>query len=164
MFAWLNRLFSKEPDAESRPSAWRSLTYTGKASSFADTRDVAAYRRALVSFLKAGFSQSRAEAKARKVGDPGIGWVDNDVATESVPWVALPYEDWQARYGTKGKAHRAKVAVTIGNQTEICILGDTMPHKAETHTGAVIDLAPGAQKIFGLRAPFMVPVTWRWAD
>jgi len=135
---------------------------TGKASSFADLADVAAYRRALVSFLRAGYNQAQAEAKARKVGDPGVGWCDNDLSN-STPWVALPYEDWQAKYGTKAKAHNAKVAVTIGGKTVICRLGDTMPHKQDIHTGAVIDLAPGAQAAFGLRAPFLVPASWEWA-
>lgn len=136
---------------------------TGYATSYGDTADMLAYQNALVSFLKSGMPQKEAEAKARRVGDPGIGWADNVLSDTSVPWVALPYEDWQARYGTKAKAHKAKVKVTINGKTVVCLLGDTMPHKANITNGGVIDLAPGAQTAFGLRAPFKVKASWEWA-
>ena len=135
---------------------------TGYATSYGDTQDRQDYQRALIAHLRAGLTQKRAEALARKVGDPGIGWVNNDLL-DGQPWVALPYEDWQAKYGTKRKAHKAKVRVTIGKQTHDCILGDTMPHKANIKNGAVIDLAPGAQKAFNLKAPFKVKAKWQWA-
>ena len=136
---------------------------TGYATSYGDCADMAAYQRSLVSFLKLGMPQREAEAKARKVGDVGIGWADNVLSDTSVPWIALPYEDWQAKFGTKAKAHRAKVKVTIGIKERICLLGDTMPHKANITNDGVIDLAPGAQAAFGLRAPFKVRASWEWA-
>lgn len=135
----------------------------GKASSYGDTQDMIAYQHALVVFLRAGYSQRDAEARARKVGDPGIGWCDNVLSDTSIPWVALPYEDWQAKFSTKSKAHRARVRVTIKGKTVVCLLGDTMPHKRSITNGAVIDLAPGAQAAFGLAAPFLVPCCWEWA-
>jgi hypothetical protein len=79
------------------------------------------------------------------------------------PWIAVPREDWQAMFGTKAKAHKAKVKVTIKGKTVICWLGDTMPRKANIKNGAVIDLAPGAQAAFGLKPPFLVPASWEWA-
>jgi hypothetical protein len=135
----------------------------GKASSYGDAKDMADYQRALVSFLRAGYSQRVAEAKARKVGDPGIGWCDNVLSDTRTPWVALPVEDWKGRFGTKAKAHKARVRVTIGKRTVVCILGDTMPHRSNITNGAVIDLAPGAQAAFGLFPPFLVPCEWEWA-
>ena len=135
---------------------------TGKASSYGDAKDMADYQRALISFLRAGDPQKVAEAKARKVGDPGIGWCDHALSNPAEPWVALPYEDWQAKFKTKSKAHKAKVAVTIKGKTVICWLGDTMPHKANIKNGAVIDLAPGAQAAFSLKPPFLVAASWKW--
>lgn len=137
---------------------------TGKASSYGDTADMTAYQHALISFLKAGRSQAQAEALARKVGDPGIGWADNLLSDPAVPWVAVPYEQWQAKWGSKARAHKRPLLVTIGGITRTCLLGDTMPHEARITNGAVIDLAPGAQAAFGLTAPFMVPAAWQWAE
>lgn len=133
------------------------------ASSYGDAQDMANYQRALVSFLRAGKQQREAEALARKVGDPGIGWMDNVLSDTSIPWVALPYEDWQSKWGTKKRAHRKPVLVTINGKTVRCILGDTMSHKKNITNGAGIDLAPGAQAAFGLKPPFMVPAQWEWA-
>ena len=135
----------------------------GYATSYGDKLDMDMYDRALISFLKLGYTQSEAEAKARKVGDPGIGWMDNDLSDLKIPWVALPYEDWQARFGTKSKAHKAKVKVTCNGKTFIGLLGDTMPHKSNITNGAVIDLAPGAQALINRLPPFKLPVTWTWA-
>ena len=134
----------------------------GLASSFADHQDNLVYQRALITHLRGGASQELAEARARKVGDPGVGWVDNDLH-DGQPWIALPYEDWQTKWGTKRKAHRKPVLVMIKGKTVRCLLGDTMPHKANIRNGAVIDLAPGAQEAFGLTAPFLVPCSWEWA-
>lgn len=136
----------------------------GKASSYGDTKDQLAYQRALIAHLRSGASQARAEALARKVGDPGIGWSDNTLSDLTVPWVALRYEDWQERWGSKGKAHKKKVLVTINGKTVTCYLGDTMPHKSEMKTKAVVDLAPGAQAAFGLKAPFLVDAEWTWGE
>lgn len=136
----------------------------GKASSYGDAADMRAYQKALVTLLRAGVPQKEAEARARKVGDPGIGWADNVVSDPNgVLWVALPYEDWQAKWKTKANAHRKHLLVTIKGKTVRCVLGDTMPHKANIKNGAVIDLAPAVQKAFGLQPPFMVDCSWEWA-
>jgi hypothetical protein len=135
----------------------------GLASSYGDTADMVAYQRALVTLLRAGHPQAEAEALARKVGDPGIGWADNVLSDASIPWVALPYEQWLSKWGSKSRAHKKPLLVTIRGVTHTCILGDTMPHEAHIANGAVIDLAPGAQAAFHLTAPFLVPVSWQWA-
>lgn len=136
---------------------------TGKASSYGDAGDMLAYEREFLKQRALGKTIMQASLAGRKVGDPGIGWLDNVLSDSSVPWVALPPDDWKAKFGTKGKAHRAKVRVTINGKTVICILGDTMPAKKNIKNGAVIDLAPGAQAAFGLKPPFMVACSWEWA-
>lgn len=133
----------------------------GKASSYGDKRDMKAYNTALIVGLRMGLNHGEAKARARKVGDPGIGWADNNLSTDT-PWVAVPYEYWKKKFGTKAKAHCAKLKVIIGGKTVECVLGDTMPHLKNITNGAVIDLAPGAQKAFGLTPPFLVNCTWEW--
>ena len=135
----------------------------GFATSYADTKDMAAYQAALVLGLRMGLSQAKAQEAARKVGDPGIGWMDNVLSDPNTAWVAVPYEMWHDRWGTKKNAHLRKLWVTINGKTVLCTLGDTMPHLANITNGAVVDLAPGAQRAFGLKAPFKVECSWAWA-
>ena len=125
------------------------------ASSFADPKDVAAYKKAI--------TEHKTEAEALKIGDNGIGkWGDN-TATDSVPMCALPPEDWQTKWGSGSKARGKKVAVTYKGMTVIGELRDTMPHKAHIKNGAGIDLNPGFAKAFGVKPPFMLHnVKWEW--
>lgn len=126
------------------------------ASSFADPKDVEAYKKAI--------AQGKSEAEALKVGDNGIGkWGDN-TATDAVPMCALPPEDWLAKWGSSAKARGKKVAVTYKGKTVIGELRDTMPHKAKITNGAGIDLNPGFAKAFNVTPPFMLKnVQWEWA-
>ena len=125
------------------------------ASSFADPRDVAAYKKAI--------AQGKTEAEALKVGDNGIGkW--GDITACHLPICALPPEDWMAKWGVGTNARGKKVAVTFGGKTVIGELRDTMPNKARIKNGAGIDLNPGFARAFGLAPPFLVPgVKWEWA-
>lgn len=145
--------------------ARRSGVVHGKASSFGDLRDRERYAAEVKRMLAMGWSRAAAEAAGRKKGDPGIGWMDNDLCND-VPWVAVPRDLWEARFGANRKslAHGKLVLVTISGVTKTCVLGDTMPRLANIKTGAVIDLAPGAQRAFGLKAPFMVDASWEWAE
>ena len=126
------------------------------ASSFADPKDVAAYKTAI--------RQGKSEAEALKVGDNGIGkWGDN-TARDDVPMCALPPEDWSAKWGHGSIARGKKVAVTFNGKTVIGELRDTMPHKAHIKNGAGIDLNPGFARAFGLTPPFILHgVKWEWA-
>jgi hypothetical protein len=125
------------------------------ASSFADLKDVAAYKKAI--------SQGKTEAQALKVGDNGIGkWGDN-TARDDVPMCALPPEDWQPKWGAGNNARGRKVAVTFKGKTVIGELRDTMPHKANIKNGAGIDLNPGFAKALGVTPPFLLrDVKWEW--
>ena len=125
------------------------------ASSFADPRDVAAYKKAI--------AQGMTEQDALKIGDNGIGKWGDVTARDDVPMCALPPEDWIAKWGPGSNARGKKVAVTYRGKTVIGELRDTMPHRAHITNGAGIDLNPGFAKAFGLRPPFLVPgVRWEW--
>jgi len=57
------------------------------------------------------------------------------------------------------------VSVTYNGITRIGQLQDTMPHKADIHNGAIIDLNPAFAREFDVEPPFMLAdVTWKWAD
>jgi len=125
------------------------------ASSFADPKDVAAFRKAI--------AEGKTEEEAFKVGDNGIGVWGDDTSGDEVPMCALPPEDWKERWGSGKNARGQKVAVTFKGQTVIGELRDTMPHKANIKNGAGIDLNPGFAKAFGVTPPFMLKnVEWEW--
>jgi len=128
---------------------------TVTASSFADPKDVAAYRKAI--------ADGKSEAEALKIGDNGIGKWGDDTSRDDVPMCALPPEDWMAKWGSGRTARGKRVSVTYRGKTVIGELRDTMPHSANITNGAGIDLNPGFAKAFGLRPPFMIPdVKWEW--
>lgn len=114
----------------------------GMASSFADPADIAAFKRCK--------AKGKSDMECFKVGDNGIG-VWGDDTTVDKPYCALPRDVW-APLGNAARG--AKVNVTINGKTVVCELRDTMPHTKNLKNKAIIDLAPGAQKAFGLKAPF----------
>lgn len=124
-----------------------------KASSFADPADIAAFRRCK--------ETGATDQACFRVGDNGIGlWGDD--TTSPIPMCALPYEDWQERWG--GLA-RGKIVVVVANgRTVACQLRDTMPHRANIRNGAGIDLNPAACEALGLRPPIFVTAEWEWSD
>lgn len=120
------------------------------ASSFADSADVARFRRCK--------ELGGTDQQCFKVGDNGIGkWGDDCTAAKAM--CALPPEDW----GSFGEAARGKeVEVTANGVTIVCELRDTMPHRANITNGCGIDLNPEAVALLELRPPIRVPATWRW--
>lgn len=125
------------------------------ASSFADTADVAAFRKCK--------AQGKSDHECFKVGDNGIGFTGLNCADDNVPMCALPPEEWKLKYGSAKLASGKPVDVTYAGLTVRGILGDTMPEIKNITNGARIDLNPGFAKMFGLPPPFMVRVTWKWA-
>ncbi len=81
------------------------------ASSFADSKDVAAYRKAR--------AQGKTENEALNVGDNGVGCWGDITARDDVPMCALPPEDWLARWGTGTNARGKKVTVTYGERRSL---------------------------------------------
>lgn len=130
------------------------MTTTGFASSFADIADVRRFR--------ACKATGKTDMECFKVGDNGLGCFGDDVTNASIPYVAVPPDDMVAKWGTVKAAKHKPVLVTIGEKTIRCIVGDRMPWRKNIRNSAVIDLAPGAQKAFGLKPPFMVRASWRW--
>jgi len=135
-----------EAEAERKAGIWRS----GKASSFADPADIAAFRRCKAT--------GKSDQECFKVGDNGIGKWGADT-TANIPMCALPPEDWQHLTKPAG----TRVEVTVGGKAVICQLQDTMPKRANIKNGAVIDLNAAAWKALGFTPPVMEPCVWRWA-
>jgi hypothetical protein len=130
---------------------------TVTASSFADPKDVAAYKKAI--------EEGKTPEQACKVGDNGIGKWGDDTTRDDTPMCALPPEDWLAKWGSANKARGKKVAVTFRGKTVIGELRDTMPSKVNIENGAGIDLNPGFARAFNLSPPFMISeVKWEWAE
>lgn len=121
------------------------------ASSFADLADVSSFRRCKAS--------GGSDQHCFKSGDNGIGAWGHNTAQEDTPMVALPREVWRKAGRTGG----AKVIVTYKDRSIVAILGDTMPSLANIHNGAGMDTNPAVARAFGLRPPYMLPMTWRWA-
>jgi len=128
---------------------------TGKASSFADLADVHAFR--------ACKAQGKSDQECFKVGDNGAGCFGDDVTNEAIAYVAVRPDDMIAKWGTIGNAKHRRINLTIGNQTHVVVVGDRMPWAKNVTNGAVLDMAPGAQRAFGLKPPFMVSCSWEWA-
>lgn len=158
----LAKLISTDPDSEwppkqstpqnSAPST--STAIAGKASSFADPADVAAFKKCK--------AQGNTDDVCFKVGDNGVGYTGLDTTNLNIPYVAVQPDYMMSRWGSLSAASGKKVLVTISGKTEVCVVGDRMPWIKNTKNGAVIDLAPGAQKLFGLKPPFMVNASWSW--
>lgn len=126
----------------------------GKASSFADPKDVAAFRRCK--------ERGGTDQQCFKVGDNGIGCWGDDV-TGATPACALPPDDMISKWGSVLGAKHKGVEVTVDGQTVLCILKDRMPWKKNINNEAIIDLNPGACAALGLDPPIMVKASWKWA-
>jgi hypothetical protein len=126
-----------------------------KASSFADPKDIADYRACI--------AQGKSHAQCLQVGDPGIGFMDNDL-TGPTPFCALPPEDWKGRWGTKAKAIGKGVIVKANGRTVLCRLADTMKKRADIRNECFLDLSPAAVAAIGMSPPIKVAATWEWED
>jgi len=145
--AALEKVVQMSEKPENQPeNPWR----IGKASSFADPADVAAFKKCK--------AQGKSDQECFKVGDNGKGAWGADT-TANKPMCALPREDWAHLPNPNG----TPVLVIANGRTEICTLADTMPAKKNITNGAIIDLNPAAAKAFGLKPPFLVQASWRWA-
>jgi len=132
---------------QSEEKDWQTV----KASSFADPKDVAAF--------KACKKTGKTDMQCFAVGDNGIGAWGEDTTT-NIPMVALPREIWR----NAGKTGGDIVIIRRGDKECVALLGDTMPSLANIKNGAGIDLNPAAAKALGLTPPFLIGgVQWRWA-
>ena len=135
------------------------------ASSFADTDDVAAFKKWYKAYRDHGMTDEASTKAAFVKGDNGIGFSGIFCATEKECLCALPPEEWKSKWETRAKASGKGVIVTYNNKDVTGRLGDTMPSKSKRLNPALIDLNPGFAKAFGVKPPFMLKgVSWRWAD
>ncbi len=121
------------------------------ASSFADPADVAAFQRHK--------AMGDSDQQAFKYGDNGIGLWGDPCYQGSGPRCALPPEVWHALPHPR----LAHVEVQANGKTVVAELGDTMPHEANIHNGAGLDMSPDLCAALGIRIPAMAKVQWRWA-
>jgi hypothetical protein len=124
------------------------------ASSFADPKDVAAFKRCK--------AEGKTDQQCFAVGDNGIGCWGANTAQLHTPMCALPPDDMELRFNDWKKAKSAKVRVRANGHEVICILADRMPWKKNIKNGAGIDLNPAAAKVLGLQPPFKVAAEWEW--
>ncbi len=132
------------------------MVTSGKASSFADPKDVEVFRK-----LK---SDGATDEQAFKYGDSGIGCWGDDCTQGSGQACALPPEDMEERWGSVSAAKHKPVKVTCNGRDIICTLKDRMPHRKNIHNGAVIDLSPDSVSALGLHPPIMIHCAWSWVD
>jgi len=141
-------------DALVRPS---EVIHAGKASSFADPKDVEIFKKYFAKFKAQGMSDEDAKAKAFRYGDNGIGcWGDD--TTGASPCCALTKEDIIRRWGSLAAGKHKLVQVAANDREVTCVLKDIKGHMNE----AIIDLNPGACAALGLKPPIMASCTWKW--
>lgn len=129
-----------------------SPRHEGLASSFADPKDIAAFKRCKAT--------GKSDQECFKVGDNGIGKWGKDT-TIDIPMCALPREDWAHLARPAGTL--VKVTILSSGLSVVCQLQDTMPARANIKNGAIIDLNPAAAKALNLKPPFLKPCVWVWA-
>lgn len=124
--------------------------HEGKATTFADPGDIAAFRRCK--------AQGKTDQQCFKVGDNGIGcWGDD--CTVGKPYCAISPDYWQELANPRG----AKVVVWHGEIYILCELRDTLPKVANIQNGAVIDLNSCAATALGISVPGSATVRWQVA-
>lgn len=138
------------------------IVHRVKASSFADPRDVVAYRKWYKIYRDEGMTDEAAQKRAFRKGDNGIGVWGDDTSEGSGLACALPYEDIEERWGTILAGKHKLVEVAANGSRIVCVLKDRMPHRANIENGAGIDLNPDAVRALGEQPPIMISATWQW--
>ncbi len=127
-----------------------------KASSFADPKDVAAFRKCK--------SAGNSDEHCFGVGDNGVGCWGDDCTEGTGPSCAVPPEYMVNRWGSMHDAKHKQVLVQANKQSVVCILKDVMPHIRHITNGARIDLNPDAVRALGLEPPILIDASWDWQD
>lgn len=126
--------------------------YQGRASSFADPADVAAFRACKL--------RGNSDRYCFSFGDNGIGLWGDDTSREcGIAMCALPRDVWQ----DAGRGRGSRVRVKWNGKEIICELRDTLPSTPNVKHDVVIDLNPAAGKALGVKPPFLLEdVEWSW--
>jgi hypothetical protein len=136
------------------------VRYHVYASSFADPRDVAAFRKWFAIYKAKGLPDAAAEKLAFKKGDNGKGMWDDDTTEGSGPSCALPPETMMDIWGSVEAAKHQKVFVECNDRSVTCTIKDRMPRIPNIENGARIDLNPDACAALELEQPVMQFVTF----
>lgn len=126
-----------------------------RASSFADPRDIAEFRRCK--------AKGKSDRDCFKVGDNGIGCWGHPTSETKTAIVALPPDDMIEHFGSVERARDARVIVRHFGIMIVCRLRDRMPWKRNIRNGRGIDLNPAACAVLGLKPPVDAVVEWRFA-
>jgi hypothetical protein len=132
------------------------IKHAVKASSFADPRDIEAFKKAK--------AKGMSDEQAFKYGDNGIGCWGNDTTEGSGPSCALPPDDMVDRYGTINGAKHKGVVINTDDKQVVAVLKDRMPWKKNIKTAARIDLNPDTCAALNLKPPVFASVVWHWED
>lgn len=121
-----------------------------QASSFADPKDVAAFKR-----CKQG---GKTDLQCFAVGDNGVGQFGVITAQDVTPYVAVHHDDMVSRWGSEHGAALREVELIIAGHPEpiIAKVGDRISERGR------IDCNPAILKIAGRKAPMMTGAQWRW--
>lgn len=158
IFRAVKRWFSSDFTEDDGDDGWNPVM----ASSFADPKDVSAFRRCKAT--------GRSDMECFKVGDNGLGYFIDESGKPAPCWrddqnfAALPREVWAAKWGNRSNAALRSIEVRHNGKVVRGRLGDTMPSLKNIKNGAGIDLNPGFAKSLGLKPPFLKRVEWRWVD
>jgi hypothetical protein len=120
-----------------------------KASSFADPADLVAFKKCKAT--------GKTDIQCFAVGDNGIGQFGKITAQEVTPMVAVHKSIMRARWGSVAASAHRPVKVTVNGKTIDATVEDRISAPGR------IDLNPACAKQLGLKPPFVVPCTWRWA-
>lgn len=126
----------------------------GFATSFADPKDVARFKRCK--------EQGGSDDDCFKVGDNAIGLWGDDTSEGTGPSCAVPPDDMIDQWGSIDAARNKAVSVTANGLTCICQVKDRMKWKRHITNGAVIDLNPDACAALDLQPPVRVRASWEW--
>jgi peptidoglycan hydrolase-like protein with peptidoglycan-binding domain len=154
----IQRFLGVKPDGDIGPETVNALfdhlglktaypVRTGKASSFADPADVAAFKRCKAT--------GKTDKQCFAVGDNGIGQFGANTAQEHTPMCALHGNEMKATWGSIAGAAHEQVRVTANGKSVLCAVEDRMSAPGR------IDLNPAAAKKLGLKPPFLVNATWQ---
>ena len=127
----------------------KGKVYVGKASSFADPKDIEAFKRCK--------RTGKTDKQCFAVGDNGIGQFGANTAQTHTPMCALHATQMVKDFGSIAKAAHNKMKVTANGKTVVCLVEDRMSAPGR------VDLNPAAAKVLGLKPPFLVNATWQKA-
>lgn len=120
-----------------------------KASSFADPKDVAAFKRCKAT--------GKSDVACFAVGDNGVGEFGDITAQNETLFVAVHEALMISRWGSVHAAAHREVQLMINGKLSSPRVGDRISAPGR------LDLNPAVLKFYGLKPPLLVDAKWRWA-